>query len=134
MIKKLLFFVVVLPISAYVFVEEGEDMANDGGWYAPYMQKARVFSNRHLSWAQGPYAEVKGMLASAKEELKAGDIFTNAEQAVIERNTAAANRAKDLQEKTGLKGTSMNMDQVVESGDLHYEVKDFNDIHEEIKQ
>lgn len=73
-------------------------------------------------------------IASLAGVAKDANIFDKAEAVVKDRNVAAENRMKDIQEKTQLKGEVTDMQQVIDKKELHYEVKEFNDVKNEIQK
>ncbi len=103
-----------------------------GPWYETYVNEAKVLAHKAELWCtqmveQG-IAYVKAATSDMDNQLQMAE---DARVKLEERNIAAANRAKELQEKTGLKGEATNLDKVVESGELKYEVRDLQDIKSE---
>lgn len=101
------------------------------GWYEVALKYGKFYFNKAYDYCMGFFSEqVDGVNASIKEHTA---VLDEAEKAVTERNVAADKRAKDLQEKTGLKGETTNMQNVIDNKELHYETKNFDDVNKEIK-
>ena len=136
--KQNFFLVYILSLSLFVFSfeakaqDESDAQLASGPWYETYVNEAKVMAHKVELWCtqvieQG-IAYVKAATSDFDNPLQMAE---DARVKLEERNVATANRAKDLQEKTGLKGEATNMDKVVESGELKYEVKDIQEVKSE---
>ena len=114
--------------SAQAFAD-GDKTSNEAPWYESIMTDAKIMFNEAYAWCTQRIDEgvayVKSSMSEFDNPLKLAE---EAKQKLEERNVAADNRAKDLQQKTGFKGEATNMDKVVNSGELKYDVKDLNEV------
>ncbi len=111
--------------------EEIEAERSAMSWHEKIIKDATYYFNVTYKACEDFYNENVATLLGIAQE---ANVFDKAEKAVVERNVAAENRMKDIQEKTGLKGETTDMQQVIDKKELHYEVKEFNEIKDEIKK
>jgi len=100
-------------------------------WHEKILKDATYYVNSSIEACKDFYNENVATLLGLAQD---ANVFDKAEKAVVERNVAAENRMKEIQKNTGLKGEVTNMQEVIDKKELHYEVKEFNEIKDEIKK
>lgn len=135
-----LFFFVGMNVSSVMAQSELDKFKTDEevqaerdalSWHEKIVKDTSYYFNLTYRALEDFYKENVSTLLGVAQD---ANIFDKAEKAVVERNVAAENRMKDIQEKTGLKGEATDLQQVIDKKELHYEVKEFNDIKEAIKK
>lgn len=139
--KLLLLFTLFLSHSAPTFAQAEldkfkteEEVQNENanmGWYELAMKYGTYYFNQAYDYCVGLFTDQTAGIKQSFDENMA--VINDAEKAVTDRNLAAEKRAKDIQEKTGLKGDSTNMQEVIDKKEVQYEEKSFDDINKEIK-